>query len=176
MRTFKFNIGDMIKPFSPQLSLITPANPQKEYREHLRVTFRFWDGKDNIYVVEADDGVSLFIMEKDAVLDDRLKTATPRTYTINVKYRIGDKVWIMFDDFPVCLKITKIRINGGSEDVNGSTSDFGKVRYCLSHDNCKEFSEQQLCDTFEELRDRIFSNAMRESAEQAIMEEKEEQS
>jgi hypothetical protein len=86
-----------------------------------------------------------------------------RTFTIKVKYNIGDKVWIMLDNYPVCLKITHINIQGGDEDTSGATSNFGKVRYSLSNDKYKAYTEEELCDTFEELRDRVFSNNMREN-------------
>lgn len=89
-----------------------------------------------------------------------------RTITINVKYKVGDKVWIMIDNYPTCLKIIRITIQGGEEDVSGVTSDFGKVRYYLSKDKYKPYTEEGLCDTFEELRDRVFSEDMRENIEE----------
>lgn len=89
-----------------------------------------------------------------------------RTITVNIKYDVGDKVWIMCENYPVCLKIVKITIQGGTEDEKGATSDFGKVIYYLSHDRYHGFYEEQLCDTFEELRDKVFSDAMRENVEQ----------
>lgn len=89
-----------------------------------------------------------------------------REFTIKVKYNIGDKVWIMLNNYPVCLKITHINIKGGDEDISGATSDFGKVRYCLSNDKYKTYTEEGLCDTFEELRDRVFSEDMRENVEE----------
>ena len=88
-----------------------------------------------------------------------------REFTIKVKYDIGDKVWIMLDNYPVCLKIIRISIQGGDENTVGATPDFGKVRYYLSNDTYKAYTEEGLCDTFEELRDRIFSDAMRENVE-----------
>lgn len=89
-----------------------------------------------------------------------------RTLTIKVKYNIGDKVWIMLDNYPVCLKIIRIVIQGGEENEDGSTSDFGKVRYYLSNDKYKPYTEEGLCATFEELRDRVFSEAMRENVKE----------
>ena len=89
-----------------------------------------------------------------------------RTFTINVKYNVGDKVWIMLENYPTCLKIEHIKILGGDEDKNGQTSNFGKVYYYLSHDKYKCFTEEELCDTFEDLRDRVFSDDMRENIEQ----------
>ena len=89
-----------------------------------------------------------------------------KVFTIKVKYDIGDKVWIMLDNYPVCLKIIRISIQGGDEDTSGATSDFGKVRYYLSNDKYKTYTEEELCDTFEELRDRVFSEAMRDNVEE----------
>ena len=89
-----------------------------------------------------------------------------RTLTIKIKYKVGDKVWIMLDNYPVCLKIIRINIQGGDEDTSGATSDFGKVRYYLSNDKYKAYTEEVLCDTFEELRDRVFSEDMRENVEE----------
>ncbi|UKK52647.1 hypothetical protein [Prevotella sp. E2-28] len=88
-----------------------------------------------------------------------------REFTIKVKYNIGDKVWIMLDNYPICLKIIRISIQGGEENEDGATSDFGKVWYFLSNDKYKSYTEEVLCDTFEELRDRVFSEAMRENVE-----------
>lgn len=89
-----------------------------------------------------------------------------KEFRIKVKYDIGDKVWIMLDNYPVCLKIIRISIQGGDEGTSGATSDFGKVRYYLSNDNYKAYTEEGLCDTFEELRDRVFSEAMRDNVEE----------
>ena len=85
-----------------------------------------------------------------------------RELTIKVKYNIGDKVWIMRENHPACFKIIRINIQGGNEDEDGATSDFGNVKYYLSNDRYKPYTEKELCDTFEELRDRVFSDAMRE--------------
>jgi hypothetical protein len=89
-----------------------------------------------------------------------------REFIVHVKYNIGDKVWIMLDNYPICLKIIRINIQGGEENENGETSDFGKVRYYLSNDKYKAYTEEGLCDTFEQLRDRVFSEAMRENVEE----------
>lgn len=88
-----------------------------------------------------------------------------REFTIKVKYNIGDKVWIMYNNYPVCLKIVHINIQGGDEDISGTTSDIGKVMYYLSNDKYKSYTEEGLCDSFEELRDKVFSDDMRENVE-----------
>lgn len=89
-----------------------------------------------------------------------------RTITINIKYNVGDRVWIMQSNYPVCVKITRVRIYGGEINEIGESRDFGSVTYFLSQFGYQEFTEDQLCDTFEELRDRVFSDAMRENIEQ----------
>ena len=88
-----------------------------------------------------------------------------REFTVKVKYNIGDKVWIMLDNYPICLKIIHISIQGGEESTDGETSNFGLVRYYLSNDRYKSYVEEGLCDTFEELRDKVFSEGMRENVE-----------
>lgn len=97
-----------------------------------------------------------------------------RTFSIKVKYNVGDKVWIMLDNYPICLKIVQISINGRTEDIHGATSNFGRATYYLSNDTHHGFSEEQLCDTFEELRDKVFCDAMRENVEQDKIEEEEQ--
>ena len=94
-----------------------------------------------------------------------------RTITINIKYSVGDRVWIMLNDYPICLKIAKINIQGGNEDKDGVTCNLGRVTYYLSNDEWKAYSEEQLCDTFEELRDKVFSDDMRGNVEQDEEEE-----
>ena len=94
-----------------------------------------------------------------------------RKFTIEVKYSVGDKVWIMLHNYPTCLKIVRINIQGCDENIHGATSDFGKATYFLSHDEFNRFTEDQLCDSFEELRDRVFSDDMRENIEKDEPEE-----
>ena len=66
---FRYNIDDMLAVQPPTIGISSPARPDVLYKEHLRVVFRFWDGRDYIYIVEAEDGIGLFIMEKDARLE-----------------------------------------------------------------------------------------------------------
>lgn len=70
MNIFKFEIGDLLKVGGNIESFISPANPSKEYRDNLRVVFRFWDGKNNVYVVTAEDGIGLILIEDDAELQE----------------------------------------------------------------------------------------------------------
>lgn len=70
MNIFKFKVGDLLKVGGNIESFISPANPSKEYRDNLRVVFRFWDGKNNVYVVTAEDGIGLILIEDDAELQE----------------------------------------------------------------------------------------------------------
>lgn len=85
-----------------------------------------------------------------------------RTITINIKYEVGDKVWIMVKNRPTRLEITKVIILGGSEDKNGATAGWGNVYYRLSNDDYEDYSEEQLCDTFEQLRNRVFNKDLKD--------------
>lgn len=77
MHGFSFNIGDLLKVGSSIEFISSPANPDKHYTDHLRVEFRFWDGQDNVYVVAAEDGIELLIMEKDAELQETATYENP---------------------------------------------------------------------------------------------------
>lgn len=85
-----------------------------------------------------------------------------RTITINIKYNVGDKVWIMKNDYPIRTEIYRVSIEGGCEDKNGATSNLGLVRYTLETDHYKEYVEEQLCDTFEQLRDKVFCKDLKD--------------
>ena len=71
MNEFKFNIGDLLKVNNELTSVSSSANGTKQYTDCLRVEFRFFDGEDNVYVVKAEDGISLLLMEKYAALQER---------------------------------------------------------------------------------------------------------
>lgn len=64
---FKYSIGDVIKVANPDVSLCSPASPNKQYHDNLRVVFRFYDG-NHVYIVEAEDGIHLVILEQDIEL------------------------------------------------------------------------------------------------------------
>ena len=85
---FKYNIDDMLAVQPPTIGISSPARPDVLYKEHLRVVFRFWDGGDYVYIVEAEDGIGLFIMEKDARLEmspfkpqSEQQSEQPKSYT-----------------------------------------------------------------------------------------------
>lgn len=75
---FKYNIGDMLGLEPPTTGLFSPADPNKEYKEHFRVVFRFWDGGAHVYIVEAEDGIGLFLLEKDAKLEKAAPAPEPQ--------------------------------------------------------------------------------------------------
>ena len=70
MNKYKFNAGDLLKVSEALGSICSPANTEKQYKDSLRVEHRFWDGRNNVYVVTAEDGITLLIMEKDAELQE----------------------------------------------------------------------------------------------------------
>ncbi len=67
---FKYNIGDIIKISDPDVSLFSPAIPDKQYHDNLRVVYRFFDG-DHVYIVEAEDGIHLVTPEQQTELVER---------------------------------------------------------------------------------------------------------
>ena len=94
MNIFKFEIGDLLKVGGNIESFISPANPSKEYRDNLRVVFRFWDGKNNVYVVTAEDGIGLILIEDDAELQEAAvdKEEAPIDGCDKHLYRIINKI------------------------------------------------------------------------------------
>ena len=70
MHEYSFNVGDLLKVSENIGSICSPANPKKQYKDSLRVEFRFWDGKNNVYVVTAEDGITMLLIEKDAELQE----------------------------------------------------------------------------------------------------------
>ena len=85
-----------------------------------------------------------------------------RTITINIKYEVGDKVWIMLENYPTRQKIIKVKVLGGTEDEKGQTPNLGVVLYALEYDPYTDYTEEQLCDTFEQLRDRVFGEDLKD--------------
>lgn len=94
MNIFKFKVGDLLKVGGNIESFISPANPSKEYRDNLRVVFRFWDGKNNVYVVTAEDGIGLILIEDDAELQEAAvdKEEAPIDGRDKHLYRIINKI------------------------------------------------------------------------------------
>ena len=77
MHGFQFNVGDLLKVGSSVGFISSPANPDKHYEHSLRVEFQFWDGQDNVYVVVAEDGIEMLLMEKDAELQEAAGEPAP---------------------------------------------------------------------------------------------------
>lgn len=84
-------------------------------------------------------------------------------FTIKIKYNVGDKVWIMNNGYPSRMVIRKIRVQGAEIDEHGANNNFGHVTYYLDGvDNYEGFREDQLCDTFDQLRDYVFPDSLRD--------------
>lgn len=71
----------------------------------------------------------------------------------------------MKDNYPTRTEIYRVSIQGGSEDKEGATSNLGLVRYTLETDHYKDYVEEELCDTFEQLRSRVFSKDLKNQGE-----------
>lgn len=67
---FKYNIGDILKVNDPNMDLCSPNGFGKMYHDNLRVVFRFYDG-NHVYIVEAEDGICLILLEYQAELVER---------------------------------------------------------------------------------------------------------
>ena len=83
MHGYSFNVGDLLKVGENLGSIWSPANVEKKYKDSLRVEFRFWDGKDNVYVVTAEDGIMMLLMEKDAELQEAAPEEAQAPDTVN---------------------------------------------------------------------------------------------
>ena len=83
MHGYSFNVGDLLKVGENLGSIWSPANVEKKYKDSLRVEFRFWDGKDNVYVVTAEDGIMMLLMEKDAELQEAASEEAQAPDTVN---------------------------------------------------------------------------------------------
>ena len=83
MHGYSFNVGDLLKVGENLGSIWSPANVEKKYKDCLRVEFRFWDGQNNIYVVTAEDGISMLLMETDAELQEAAPEEAQASDTVN---------------------------------------------------------------------------------------------
>lgn len=84
MHGYAFNIGDLLRIKPGTIDYITtPADPDKYYTNSLRVVFQFWDGKQNVYVVTAEDGITMFIIEDNAELQEAAPEEAQATDTVN---------------------------------------------------------------------------------------------
>ena len=83
MHEYNFNIGDLLKVGENLGSIWSPANVEKKYKDNLRVVFRFWDGLSNIYVVTAEDGITMLLLENDAELQEAAEPQPEPTQEAN---------------------------------------------------------------------------------------------
>ena len=84
MHGYAFNIGDLLRIKPGTIDYITtPADPGKHYTHSLRVVFQFWDGKQNVYVVTAEDGITMFIIEDNAELQEAAPEEAQAPDTVN---------------------------------------------------------------------------------------------
>jgi len=83
MHEYNFNVGDLLKVGENLGSIWSPANVEKKYKNSLRVVFRFWDGLSNIYVVTAEDGITMLLLENDAELQEAAESQPEPTQEVN---------------------------------------------------------------------------------------------
>lgn len=71
-RAFKFEIGDVVRMEEGAVLTSRVDHCNKEYREHLTVYFRFWDGNCCCYVLNVgDDDICLICDEARLELEER---------------------------------------------------------------------------------------------------------
>lgn len=93
-REFKFNLGDVVRT-KDGCSLVSPGAAGKEYREHLTVVYRFWDGMSNVYVLNTGDrGICLMSDEEPLELEEEAPRPVGESlsYYLGRVYRINDKL------------------------------------------------------------------------------------
>ena len=150
MNIFKFEIGDLLKVGGNIESFISPANPSKEYRDNLRVVFRFWDGKNNVYVVTAEDGIGLILIEDDAELQEAAvdKEEAPIDGRDKHLYRIINKIgtfYVVARSFDEAADEMKDRLRkadyGFFQDRNVPSIDHLAVQHF--YDDKQSFSDSE---------------------------------
>ena len=94
MNSFKFKVGDLLKVSGDGASIVSPGNLAKGYKDSRRVSFRFWDGKSNVYVVTAEDGIGLVVDEETVELQEAAVDAEEAPIDGREKnlYRIQNKI------------------------------------------------------------------------------------
>lgn len=71
-RTFKFNLGDVVRMKEGDVLTTRADYCNKVYEEHLTVRFRFWDGNCLCYVLNVgDDDICLICDEARLELEER---------------------------------------------------------------------------------------------------------
>lgn len=64
---YLFDVGDIVK--TKEGCNLVSLYDNKPYKEHLKVTFRFWDGKFPCYVLETEDELSVISDESTIELE-----------------------------------------------------------------------------------------------------------
>lgn len=82
--TFKYGVGDVLKVSKQDMILKLPINPEKEYKDNLRVVYRFYDGNHG-YVLESDDGCCLVLLEDDLELVEKAPVSVKNSKKIENK-------------------------------------------------------------------------------------------
>lgn len=71
-RAFKFEIGDVVRTKEGVALVMQGVHCEKEYKEHLTVCFRFWNGYRCCYVLDVgDDGNCLICDEARLELEEK---------------------------------------------------------------------------------------------------------
>lgn len=116
---FKYNIGDIIKVANPDVNLCSPASPNKQYHDNLRVIFRFYDG-NHVYIVEAEDGICLITPEQETELVKR--STAPNTPPDNAPDTVNSRL-LDEDTYKALMRLgildTQVRsYNRGASDYS----------------------------------------------------------
>ena len=117
MHEYNFNVGDLLKVGENLGSIWSPANVEKQYKDSLRVEFRFWDGQDNVYVVTAEDGITMLLLEKDAELQEAAESQPEPTQEANSR--------LLDDDTYQALRRLGI-LDTSVRAYNRGTSDYSR--------------------------------------------------
>ena len=150
MNIFKFKVGDLLKVGGNIESIISPADSSKEYIDNLRVVFRFWDGKNNVYVVTAEDGIGLILLEDDAELQEASvdKEEAPIDGRDKHLYRIINKIgtfYVVARSFDEAADEMKDRLQradyGFFQDRNVPSIDHLAVQHF--YDDKQSFSDSE---------------------------------
>ncbi len=103
-RLFDFEVYDVVrlKGSDEKQTALIDGSGTKEYREHLEVAFRFWDGCQCCYVLNTgDDGICLICDEDSLELEEKAPMPTPEevqpepakeSYFLGYVYRINNRL------------------------------------------------------------------------------------
>lgn len=117
MHGYSFNVGDLLKVGENLGSICSPANVEKQYKDCLRVVFRFWDGLNNVYVVTPEDGITMCLLENDAELQEAAEQQPEPTQEANSR--------LLDDDTYQALRRLGI-LDTSVRAYNRGTSDYSR--------------------------------------------------